>query len=158
MQLTDDYADIMFFDPMGGAGRELKASGRSAMDVPDDRRYTDQHEWLRLDGTSGTVGVTDYAQDALSDVTFVEAPEVGRTFAAGEEMGAIESCKAASAFYAPVACEVAEVNEALQDDPGLLNREPYEGGWIVKISVASPAEAEGLLTPAQYRELVEKEA
>ena len=128
------------------------------MDVPDDLRYTDQHEWIRLEGQSGTMGVTDYAQDALSDVTFVEAPETGRTFAAGEEMGAIESCKAASAFYAPVSCTVVEVNAALEDDPGLLNRQPYGAGWIVKVSVASPAEADRLLTPAQYRRLIEKEA
>ena len=127
------------------------------MNAPDDLRYTDRHEWIRLEGGVGAIGVTDYAQDALSDVTFVEAPEMNRSFAADEEMGAIESCKAASAFYAPVAGKVVEVNEALQDNPALVNREPYAAGWIVKIAVDDPARVDALLTAEEYRQLAEKE-
>ncbi len=127
------------------------------MNAPDDLRYTDRHEWIRLEGGVGAVGVTDYAQDALSDVTFVEAPEMGRAFAADEEMGAIESVKAASAFYAPVSGKVVEVNQALQDNPALVNREPYAAGWIVKIAVDDPARVDALLTAEEYRQLAEKE-
>jgi glycine cleavage system H protein len=126
------------------------------MNVPESLRYTAQHEWIRPAGGSATMGITDYAQQSLSDITFVELPPVGRTVGRGEELGAIESCKAAASVYAPVGGEVTEVNRALEDDPGLVNRDPYGEGWICKLVVADPGELESLLTAEQYRPLCQE--
>jgi len=123
------------------------------MNAPDDLLYTDQHEWIRAKGDVGTIGVTDYAQNALSDMTFVDLPEVGSHFARGQEVGAIESCKAAAGFFTPVSGKILEVNRALEEDPSLVNREPCQGGWICKLSVDNPPELEGLLKPDQYAAL-----
>ncbi|HTS15634.1 MAG TPA: glycine cleavage system protein GcvH, partial [Candidatus Sulfotelmatobacter sp.] len=101
------------------------------MDVPDGLRYTDDHEWLRLDGDGGVVGITAYAADQLGDIVFVELPAVGATFERGRTFGVVESVKAVSDLYAPVAGEVVEVNPALADKPELVNAEPYGGGWLV---------------------------
>ena len=127
------------------------------MNAPDDLLYTDQHEWIRVEGDIGTIGVTDYAQNALSDVTFVDLPEIGGHFAQGQEVGAIESCKAAAGFFTPVSGRIVEVNGALEEDPGLVNREPYGRGWICKLSVDDPPELEKLLKPGQYAALAGKE-
>ncbi len=126
------------------------------MNVPESLRYTEQHEWIRRDGGTATVGITEYAQQALSDITFVELPEIGRSVARGEELGAIESCKAAASVYAPVGGQVTEVNGALEDDPGLVNRDPYGEGWICKLALADPGELESLLTAEQYRPLCQE--
>lgn len=125
--------------------------------IPTDLYYTPQHEWLRIEGTTGTIGITDYAQKALSDITFVDLPKPGRNFAAGDEVAAIESCKAAASVYTPVTGKVIEVNNALTDDPGLINREPYGAGWIFKIAMENPVEAEDLLDGNKYEELCQKE-
>ena len=127
------------------------------MNIPQDLLYTDSHEWIRAEGDKGTIGITDHAQQALSDITFVELPAVGKTFAKGEEIAAIESCKAAASLYAPVGGKIVEVNAALEDDPGLVNSAPYGGGWIVKIELADPDELSVLLKPADYAPLAEQE-
>jgi glycine cleavage system H protein len=123
--------------------------------VPDNLRYTPEHEWIRLeaDGTA-TIGITDHAQAALGDVTFVDLPKVGATFAAGATFGAVESVKAASDLYCPVAATVVAVNDALNATPDLVNREPYGGAWMLKVSLANPASVEALLDAAAYRKLL----
>lgn len=109
--------------------------------IPGNLRYTVEHEWADIVGDVATVGITDYAQDALGDVTYVELPAVGRTLAANETFGVVESVKTFSDLYAPVAGEVLEVNAEVAADPSLLNREPYSAAWLVKIRVAGGADA-----------------
>jgi glycine cleavage system H protein len=123
--------------------------------IPSDLKYTKDHEWIRLeaDGTA-TVGITDYAQSSLGDVTFVELPEVDATFAAGDAFGVVESVKAASDLYMPVSCEVIAVNEALEDAPESVNTNPYDEAWIAKIKLTDPSEVEALLDAEAYSELV----
>lgn len=127
------------------------------MNVPDDLRYSAEHEWaLRLDGTSRVrVGITDYAQDALGDVVYVDLPAVGASVTAGEAVGELESTKSVSEIYAPVAGTVAAVNEALAESPQLLNEDPYGEGWLCEIDVADPAQLDGLLDATGYRTLTE---
>ncbi|MBX3031319.1 MAG: glycine cleavage system protein GcvH [Chloroflexi bacterium] len=124
------------------------------MDVPDDLRYSDDHEWLRTDGADGLVGITRYAADELGDVVFVELPAVGRTLARGETFGVIESVKTASDLYSPISGEVLEVNDALGASPELVNEDPYGQGWIVRLRLADPSEAELLRDAAGYRSLI----
>jgi glycine cleavage system H protein len=121
--------------------------------VPAELKYTKDHEWIKIeaDGTA-TVGITDYAQESLGDITFVELPEVGAVFGSGETFGVVESVKAASDLYAPVACEVLEVNETLDGEPELLNSDPYKAAWIMKIKVTGD---EGdLLSDSEYKDLL----
>jgi glycine cleavage system H protein len=122
--------------------------------VPPDLRYAKSHEWLKLagDGTA-TIGITDYAQAALGDITFVQLPKVGAALKAGEVFGVVESVKAASDLYSPVAGQVTAVNDELGRTPEALNREPYGGAWIMKLAVANPAEAGALLDAAAYGKL-----
>jgi len=119
--------------------------------VPANLRYTKEHEWIRLeaDGTA-TIGITDHAQAALGDVTFVDLPKVGASFGHGDVFGTVESVKAASDLYSPVACVVLAANGALNDTPDLVNREPYGGAWMIKVKVKNPAELAGLLDAAGY--------
>jgi glycine cleavage system H protein len=125
------------------------------VNVPEDLKYTDQHEWVRLDGSVATVGITDFAQDSLGDVVFVQVPEVGIAVDAGASCSEVESTKSVSDIYAPVAGTVVEVNGALDDTPELLNRDPYGEGWIFKVEVSDTAAVEGLLDAAAYRGLTE---
>ncbi|MFP4166922.1 MAG: glycine cleavage system protein GcvH [Opitutales bacterium] len=122
--------------------------------LPEDLLYTKEHEWVRLgeDGTA-TVGITDYAQESLGDITFVEFPEAGASLEAGEVFGVVESVKAASDLYMPVSGEVLEINEEVDEAPELLNQDPYEKGWLLKVRLKDPAEVEGLLKPEAYAEL-----
>jgi len=120
------------------------------MNVPADLRYSSSHEWLRLDGDIATVGITDHAQEALTDVVFVELPAAGRQVDAGDPTAVVESVKAASDIYAPVAGEVIELNPAVEADPSLVNTDPYGNGWLFKLRVTTPAEALGLLDAAAY--------
>ena len=113
-------------------------------------RYSEEHEWVRVEGDIAVIGISDYAQDQLGDVVFVELPEPGRAVARGEEAAVVESVKAASEVYSPVSGEVVEVNEPLADDPGLVNREPTTGGWFMKVRMTDPAEVEALLDQAAY--------
>ncbi|MCE8015043.1 glycine cleavage system protein GcvH [Halomonas sp. MCCC 1A17488] len=127
--------------------------------IPANLRYNDSHEWV-LDNGDGTVtiGITDHAQEALGDVVFVELPEVGRTLQKGEEFGVIESVKAASDLYAPLAGEIVEVNEALEEAPETVNEAPYEGGWIMKVRVEDAAAVEALLDAEAYQAVVDSDA
>ncbi len=120
-----------------------------------DRRFTEDHEWIETAGGVATIGITDYAQEQLGDVVFVELPGVGGKLEKGAEACVIESVKAASEVYAPVSGEVAEVNAALVDNPGLVNESPFGDGWFIKIKFADPAELDGLMDEAAYRSFVE---
>jgi glycine cleavage system H protein len=125
------------------------------MQIPDDLRYSSDHEWIRVEDGKARVGITDYAQDALGDVVFVDLPEVGKAVAAGESISEVESTKSVSDIYAPVAGTVTEVNTDLADAPERLNEDPYGEGWIFSIAVDDPTQLDGLLDAAAYRALVE---
>jgi len=122
--------------------------------VPSNLAYTKDHEWVRVEGNTATIGITDHAQEALGDLTFIELPEVGRELSKGDEACAIESSKAAASVYAPVAGKVVEVNGDLEADPGLVNSDCYGKGWFYKLELSDPAEAEGLLKPDAYEKLL----
>ena len=122
--------------------------------VPDDRRYTDDHEWAQPVDGGLRIGITDYAQDALGDVVFVKLPEVGTHVAADEAFSEVESTKSVSEVYAPVAGSVVAVNDELADDPGRLNADPYEGGWICVLHPRDGAAYDSLLDPGAYRTLI----
>ena len=117
-------------------------------------KYSKDHEWVRVEGDIGTVGISDYAQDQLGDVVYVELPEVGRTVAQNEEAAVVESVKAASEVYAPVSGEVVEVNQALEDDPALVNGAPTGEGWFLKLRLSAPGELDGLMDEAAYADYV----
>mgnify|MGYP001814099465 CR=1 FL=1 len=118
-------------------------------------KYHEEHEWIRVEGDEGVVGITDYAQEQLSDVVYVELPEVGDTFERGDVMAVVESVKAASDVYMPVGGEILESNEELEDAPELVNQDPYGEAWFVRIAIADPAELEDLLDAEAYQEYVE---
>lgn len=124
------------------------------MDVREGLRYSKDHEWVEMRGTVARVGITDYAQDALGDVVFVQVPEVGRTVAAQEGCGEVESTKSVSDVYAPVAGAVVAVNARLADEPGLLNADPYGDGWLFEIETAGAPAPDHLMDAAGYRALV----
>ena len=117
-------------------------------------KYSKDHEWVRVEGDVGTVGISDYAQEQLGDVVYVELPEVGRAVAQNEEAAVVESVKAASEVYAPVSGEVVEVNQALEDDPSLVNGDPTGEGWFLKLRLSAPGELEGLMDDTAYAEYV----
>jgi glycine cleavage system H protein len=117
-------------------------------------RYTKDHEYIRVEGDAGIVGISDYAQSQLGDVVFVELPSVGKTLAKGAEAAVVESVKAASEVYAPVSGEVVEVNSELETSPGTVNEDPAGRGWFMKIRITNPSELDGLLTEEQYQEFV----
>jgi glycine cleavage system H protein len=125
------------------------------MNVPEDLRYSSDHEWARLEGGRVRVGITDYAQDALGDVVFVQLPEVGASVALGGSFGEVESTKSVSDLYAPLAGVVVEVNADLVDHPERLNDDPYGDGWVCVLDPAEPGQFEQLLDAAAYRTLVE---
>ncbi|HEY8232081.1 MAG: glycine cleavage system protein GcvH [Vicinamibacterales bacterium] len=125
---------------------------------PQGYRYSKDHEWISVEGDRGRVGVTDYAQKQLGDVVFVELPEVGRTLAAGEQFGTVESVKAVSELYSPVAGEVVEVNAPLADKPETINQDPHGAAWMIVIKLKDPAAAGELLDAAAYQALVASEA
>ncbi len=125
------------------------------MSVPQDLRYTKSHEWVRVEDDVATIGITDHAQEELGDVVFVELPESGATFEAGDSFGAVESVKAVSDLYAPVGGEVVEVNSALEDAPEKINEDPYGEGWIVKLSTSTEAD---LLSPEEYEKVLDEES
>jgi len=127
------------------------------MNTPNDLRYTEEHEWVRLEGDVGTVGITDHAQEALGDIVFVELPEVGCEVNRGDEACAIESSKAASDLYAPVGGMVVEANQAVAENPALVNEDPYGKGWIYKIRLANPKELDGLMDAKAYAAKVAQE-
>lgn len=124
--------------------------------IPEDLLYAKSHEWVLVEGEIATVGITQFAQEQLGDLTFIELPEVGDTFEAGAEMGSVESVKAASEIYAPVTGEVIEINEALEDAPEMVNEEPYGDGWLLKFKIKG--EPQGLLDAEGYSEVVDSES
>ncbi len=127
------------------------------MQVPDDLRYSSDHEWVAIAGSKARIGITDYAQDALGDVVYVQLPSVGGTVSAGDTFSEVESTKSVSDIYAPVSGTVVSVNEALGDHPEVINNDPYGAGWICEIEVSDPAEVDALLDAAGYQALVEGE-
>ena len=126
---------------------------------PADYRYTKQHEWIKVQGDTGTIGITDYAQQELGDVVFVDLPKVGAKISGGKSLGSVESVKAVSEIFAPVSGEVTEANAVLSSAPETLNTDPHVAGWLIKIKLANPAEVSGLMDAAAYQAFVsEKEA
>lgn len=123
---------------------------------PAELRYSKEHEWIRVEGNTGLVGITAFAQDQLGDVVFVEVPAVGTSVQQGKQFGTVESVKTVSDLYAPVSGKVVEVNTALEDHPELVNQDPYGGGWMIKIEIQNPAELENLLTAAAYAAFVKE--
>ena len=120
------------------------------LNLPDNIRYAESHEWAKAEGNSVKVGISDYAQDQLGDIVFVEMPEIGETFDKGVEFGTVESVKAVSELYMPVGGEIVAVNSALEDSPELINSTPYSDGWMIAIKADDPAELEGLMTKDAY--------
>lgn len=125
---------------------------------PEDLKYSEEHEWLRLDGGTAIIGITHFAQDSLGDVVFVELPEVGADVKQFEKMGEIESVKAVSDLYSPVGGKVIEVNDSLTDSPELVNDSPYQDGWMLKVEVSDSSEIERLMSASEYDALVESES
>jgi glycine cleavage system H protein len=123
---------------------------------PDDLRYHDQHDWVRIEGDTATFGITWYAQDTLGEVVFFEPPEVGMTVTKDSAYAEVESVKAVSDVIAPMSGEVTEVNDALADSPEQINEEPYGEGWLVKVTLSHPEEAETLLSAAEYQKLLDR--
>lgn len=124
------------------------------MNVPGDLLYTKDHEWLRIEGNTGIVGVTDFAQGELGDIVFIEIETMGENLKKEEVFGTIEAVKTVSDMFMPVSGEVLEVNPALEESPDVVNKDPYGKGWMIKIKINDPAEAKGLLTPDQYKALL----
>lgn len=124
--------------------------------IPEDLRYSRTHEWARREGPTAVVGISDYAQAQLGDVVYVELPEVGEEYRRGDSIGVVESVKATSDIYAPLSGKVVEINQALMDDPSIVNRDPYGEGWMVRLELADPDEWNGLLDAATYARLLEE--
>jgi len=125
---------------------------------PKELRYTQDHEWVRIEGDIGTMGITHHAQSELGDIVFVDLPEPGTTMGRGDEFGTVESVKAVSEMYSPLSGEVAEINSALEDAPETVNQDPYGKGWMVKIRLSDPAQVEELMDAEQYQAHVEEES
>jgi len=126
----------------------------SELNFPEELRYAEDHEWAKAQSGNVVVGISDYAQDQLGDVVFVELPQVGDTFAKGDEFGTVESVKAVSELYMPVGGEIVAVNTALEDSPELVNNEPYSGGWMIEVKVQDVAELDALMKRDAYLEML----
>ncbi len=124
------------------------------MSIPKDLRYTQEHEWVKIEGNKVRVGITDFAQHELGDIVFVELPEVGDTVTFNEPFGSVESVKTVSELYSPVSGTVVEINEALADSPEFVNESPYENAWMIVVELSNEAEVEALLTAEAYEELI----
>jgi glycine cleavage system H protein len=122
--------------------------------IPSDLKYAKSHEWVRVSGDIATVGISDHAQGELTDVVFVELPEVGRNVKAGDACAVVESVKTASDIYSPVSGEIVELNKPVTDNPALVNTEPYAGGWFFKIKLSNPVELDALLSPEYYKKQI----
>jgi glycine cleavage system H protein len=126
------------------------------VNFPSDLRYTKEHEWVRVEGDAGTIGITDYAQDQLGDVVYLDLPKAGASAAQGEKMGEIESVKAVSDLYSPVTGEITDVNQDAVDNPEVVNDDPYGRGWMIKVRLADAVEVEGLMSAQDYEAFVDK--
>ena len=122
--------------------------------IPEDLHYSKDHEWIKVEGDTGTIGVTDYAQHSLGDVVYVELPKVGDSFGAHESFGSVESVKAVSELFCPVAGEVTEANETLNDEPEKVNSDPYGAAWMIKVRMTSPSDVDKLMNAAEYEDYV----
>ncbi|OGO51328.1 MAG: glycine cleavage system protein H [Chloroflexi bacterium RBG_16_68_14] len=127
------------------------------MDIPAELRYSKEHEWVRIDGDLATVGITDYAQDQLGDIVYLDLPAAGAAVAQHERMGEIESVKAVSDLFSPISGEVVEVNQGAVDSPELVNQAPYGRGWLLRVRLRDPGELESLLSSQAYDELITRE-
>ena len=127
------------------------------MEYPKDLKYTKEHEWLKVENDIGIVGITDFAQETLNDIVFVEPPEIGKKVEQSKKATTIESVKSVSDIYAPVSGEITEVNEKLRDNPELVNNEPYSNGWLFKIKIADKNELNALMSSEDYKKMIEKE-
>jgi glycine cleavage system H protein len=125
--------------------------------IPDDLHYSKDHEWVRVEGNIAVVGITDYAQDSLGDVVYVELPKAGDEFAANESFGSVESVKAVSEVFSPVSGVIAGINEALADEPEKVNQDPYVQGWMIRVEMSNPGEVDSLLTAAEYEDFTKAE-
>ena len=125
--------------------------------VPEDLHYSKDHEWVRVDGNVAIVGITDYAQDSLGDVVYVELPKVGDEFAANESFGSVESVKAVSEVFSPVSGEIVGINEALADEPEKVNQDPYGDGWMIRVQMSNSGEVDSMLTAAEYEDFTKAE-
>ena len=125
--------------------------------IPDDLHYSKDHEWVRVEGNVAVIGITDYAQDSLGDVVYVELPKVGDDFAANESFGSVESVKAVSEVFSPVSGEVVGTNEALADTPEKVNQDPYGEGWMIRVQMSNPGEVDSMLTAAEYEDFTKAE-
>jgi glycine cleavage system H protein len=128
------------------------------MELPEDLKYTREHEWVAIDGSVATIGITDHAQEQLGDVVFVELPAIGDRVEKADAFGVVESTKAVSDVYAPLSGEVAEVNDDLPDNPELINEDPYGDGWMVKVTIGDKADLDDLMTADEYRKFIEESA
>ncbi|MBN3033122.1 MAG: glycine cleavage system protein GcvH [Candidatus Saganbacteria bacterium] len=124
------------------------------MIFPENLKYSKEHEWVKADGTVAAIGITDYAQDSLGDVVYVEVPPLGKELAAMQEFGVVESVKSVSSLFCPVAGKVVDRNAALEKQPELVNDSPYDSGWIIKVEMANPADLNSLLSAADYQKLL----
>lgn len=125
--------------------------------VPEDLQYSKDHEWIRVDGDVATIGITDYAQNSLGDVVYVELPKPGEKFEAHESFGSVESVKAVSEIFTPVSGEVVEVNESLSDEPEKVNTDPYGEAWMIRIRMGNPGEVDSMLSSVEYEEFTSAE-
>ena len=128
------------------------------MKLDENAKYQDSHEWVRQEGELMVCGISDHAQESLSDVVYVELPEIGDSFSQGDTFGVVESVKAASDLYLPMGGEIVAVNEALEDEPELVNSDPYGAGWMIKFKPSDPGEWDSLLSPEDYQKIAEAEA
>ncbi len=128
------------------------------MNLPQDLKYSKEHEWAKIEGDVATIGITDYAQDSLGDIVFLELPDVGSELESGDTFGVVESVKAVSDLFAPLSGKVIEANTALVDAPEGINADPYDTGWMIKIEIANPSEIDDLLDAAAYEKLIEEES
>jgi glycine cleavage system H protein len=124
------------------------------MNVPDHLKFTDKHEWIRIEGEEVFIGITDYAQEELGDIVYIEIETEGEKLAIGEAFGTIEAVKTVSDLFMPISGEVLEFNARLEDEAELVNKDPYGDGWMIRISIENPAELDALLSPEQYKELI----
>jgi glycine cleavage system H protein len=143
--------------PGRGANRNLKYPGGIMANIPDDLHYSKDHEWVRVEGNIAVVGITDYAQDSLGDVVYVELPKVGDDFAANESFGSVESVKAVSEVFSPVSGEIVGINETLADAPEKVNQDPYGEGWMIRVQMSNAGEVDSLLTAAEYEDFTKAE-
>ena len=125
--------------------------------VPEDLHYSKDHEWVRVDGDVAVIGITDYAQNSLGDVVYVELPKAGDEFSANEPFGSVESVKAVSEVFTPIAGVVAQINDSLADEPETVNSDPYGSGWMVRLKMSNPGEVDSLLTAAEYEDFTKAE-